>query len=145
MSLKPVVHAILAPIVINPLGLENIEPEWSRKVKVERLAKIVRNDLEEAATDYEAMLYLHSQSFVAPLPETWLHVYFWLFWQFYPDQAKTFLEKVELHHLEEEELNRLKRWIYRKQKEALRQRRKVRSTPHPPPPAKLGQATLFAL
>jgi len=136
-SIRPVVHAILAPIVINPLGLDDVEPEWSAKVKVERLAKIARNDLEEAATDYEAMIYIHSQTLVAPLTDTWTRIYFWLFWQFYPDQAKTFLEKVEFHDYEKRQLDDLKRWIYRKQKEALRYV-KAKKTP-----VALGQATLF--
>jgi len=136
MSVRLLVHAVAAPVIANPAWAEIVEPEMVQRARIERLVKVIRQDLEETATDYEAMIYLHTQSHFAPFTGTWTRVYFWVFWQFYPQEAEKFLPRVELNDFERRELNSLKTWIYRKQVEALKERRKTR-------PAVVGQTTLF--
>jgi len=40
------------------------------------------------ATDYEAMVYLHTASLATPFSESWYNIYMYLLSKYYPQQAK---------------------------------------------------------
>jgi hypothetical protein len=70
----------------------------------------------ETATDYEAMVYLHTASLATPLSREMTNVYSYLFSKYHTGQAKkidVYMDKIT--ETEERELSRLKKWIFQKQ------------------------------
>jgi len=118
-KINMIVLAVKAPIVVWPGYWDLVKDEWKVKAVMYRLLKLMRGDWSEKATDYEAMIYLSTASLSAPLGNEWGRIFCWLFRKFYPDAAEQFGMKDELHDYERQELERLKEWIYRKQREAL--------------------------
>ena len=118
------VHAVSAPVTVNPMWMQSVTPEMVLKAKEERMAKVMRGDLEEAATDWEALVYLSTQSLAAPFSETWNHIMFHLFGRFYPKAVEEgVVDKIELDDYEKAHLQRLKQWIYHVQKKELKKRK----------------------
>jgi len=103
---------MFAPIVVFT-GCEDLVTERMRtRIHMERLL----TPSKEAATDYEAMVYLHTASLTVPFTEKWFHIYSFLFSKYHPDQAKGIgVYREEITELEQRELSRLKNWIYRQQ------------------------------
>lgn len=86
--------------------------EMKSRIQMERLA----TPLSETATDYEAMVYLHTASLAVPISQEWYHIYSFLFSKYHPEQAKKIgVYKDQITELEQRELRRLKEWIYRQQ------------------------------
>lgn len=118
-------HAVLAPVVANPLSMDTVENQHVQKARVYRLAKLAKGDFEEIATDFEAMIYLMTQSMAAPFTDRWYRIYFYLFRKEFP-KAEGVLHENDgrsLDNMEETSLRNLKLWIYRKQKEAMKEKR----------------------
>jgi len=103
---------MFAPIVVYK-GCEDVVTEKMKNcIQIERLLTTA----EETATDYEAMIYLHTASLAVPFSEEWYHIYSFLFSKYHPDQAKGIgVYREEITELEQRELSRLKNWIYRQQ------------------------------
>jgi len=120
-GISGLVFAIAAPIVGYPPWHQDITDEMKGRVKIERMKALMLNENLDMATDYEAMVYLHTASLAAPMNSRWCRIYLYLFKKFYPKKADFISEadatvsKYELRYL-----NDLKRWIYRKQKEAMK-------------------------
>lgn len=106
------VKRVFAPIIAY-IGWEDIvTDDMKNRIQMERLA----NPLMETATDYEAMVYLHTASLATPLSTEMTNVYSYLFSKYYAKQAKgigVYTERIS--ELEQRELLRLKKWIYEKQ------------------------------
>lgn len=103
-----------APIIAHRGWEDMVTEEMKNRVQVERLA----NPLIGTATDYEAMVYLHTASLASPLPREMSNVYFFLFSKYHEKQAKeigVYTEKIA--ETEQRELSRLKDWIYKEQAE----------------------------
>ena len=111
-ELEKYVKRLFAPIIVFD-GFEGVVTEkMVMRVMVERLKDI----LSETATDYEAMVYLHTASLAAPLAEEWRNVYEYLFSKYYPEEArKTGVYKDMLTETESRKLIELKKWIYKRQ------------------------------
>jgi hypothetical protein len=103
---------LFGPIIAYP-GWEDVATdEMKNRIQIERLT----NPLSETATDYEAMVYLHTASLATPLSHEMVNLYSFLFSKYYTEQAKeigTYTDKIT--ETEEKELAKLKRWIYDKQ------------------------------
>lgn len=110
-KLEKHIKRMFAPIVVYK-GCEDLVTEnMKTRIHIERLITS-----EEAATDYEAMIYLHTASLVAPFSEDWYHIYSLLFSKYHPEQAKTIdVYREQLSEMERRELTQLKKWIYRQQ------------------------------
>jgi len=105
---------MFAPIVAYTGCEDIITEEMKTRIQIERLAE----PFSETATDYEAMVYLHTASLALPLSREWYNIYTYLFSKYHPEKAK----EIEVHterisELEERELSQLKKWIYRQQME----------------------------
>jgi hypothetical protein len=68
------------------------------------------------------MVYLHTASLGNPMNDTWSRIYFYLFKKFNPE-ADSPEHETNLSQYELKELEKLKRWIYKKQVEAFQQKR----------------------
>ena len=92
-----------------------------------RLALYAEKPSAEEATDIEAMLYISSASFTAPLSHSFANIFFYLCARLLP-QGREVLEDAptELGLSERHELTTLKSWIYRQQVKHLKEvRRRV--------------------
>ena len=100
-----------APIIAHKGWEDMVTEDMKLKAQIERLA----NPSKDLATDYEAMIYLHTASLATPLGDL-ESVYSYLFSKYYPNQAREIgVYKDKINDREERELTKLKKWIYGKQ------------------------------
>lgn len=119
---------LTAPVVAHPSWSSIITPDQKSKAQMYRLAKLMSGNLDEEATDFEALLWLQTASLVAPLDRHAFSVFAYVFRKCFPEQATeifsdnegVFLDK----HLEEPLLRELKRKIYKSQKRHLKEKAK---------------------
>ena len=106
------IRRFLAPIIAYQGWEDVVTDEMKNRIQMERLA----NPSRETATDFEAMVYLHTASLATPLSREMTDVYSYLFSKYYTEQAKkidVYTDKIT--ETEQRELSNLKKWIYRKQ------------------------------
>jgi len=109
---------MFAPIVAYTGCEDIITEEMKRKIQIERLSE----PFSDTATDYEAMVYLHTASLALPLSQEWYNIYTFLFTKYHPEKAKEIGVHTErISELEQRELAQLKKWIYRQQTEVRRE------------------------
>jgi hypothetical protein len=103
---------MFAPIVVFQ-GMEDmVTYDMKTRIEIERLS----TPAVETATDYEAMIYLHTASLAIPFSERWYRIYSHLFSKYHPEQAKTIgVYSEQINEQEQRELSRLKKWIYHQQ------------------------------
>ena len=111
-ELERQIKRMFAPIVVFT-GCEDLVTENMRtRINIERLLA----SSKDAATDYEAMVYLHTASLAVPFSREWYDIYTFLFSKYFPEQAKTIgVYTEQIAEVEQRELSRLKKWIYRQQ------------------------------
>ena len=120
-QIEQMVFALTAPLVVWRGSERDARDEWKVKAKIYRLAKLMRGEDDDMATDYEAMIYISTASLSVPLGHSWYRIYVHLFREFYEEHADEIgIENVELYEYEVRMLNDLKRWIRKKQSELLR-------------------------
>lgn len=101
-----------APIIAHTGWEDMVTEEMKSKIQTERLA----NPMATTATDYEAMVYLHTASLAAPLSRELQEVYFFLFSNYNERQAKEIgVYREKMTDAEQRELAKLKKWIYKRQ------------------------------
>jgi hypothetical protein len=108
------VKRVFAPIIVYTGWEDVVTDEMKNRIQIERLA----NPLKETATDYEAMVYLHTASLATPLSREMTSIYSYLFSKYHTKQAKeigVYMDKIT--EIEERELTQLKDWIFKKQME----------------------------
>ena len=114
--------AIAGPIITWPECEDTVTDEMKSKIKTERLLQLAHEPDVEMATDYETMVYISSATFVNVPSETWFKVYMHLFKKFYPN-AEGF-EEIQLDSWQTSQLNDLKRWLWKKAQEHLKEKMK---------------------
>ena len=111
-ELEKFIRKLFAPIVVFN-GFEDIVTE---KIAIKVMTERFSNLLSETATDYEALVYLHTASLAAPLSEEWQNIYAYLFSKYHPKEARKIgVYRDELTELERRKLADLKKWIYKRQ------------------------------
>ncbi len=101
-----------APIIAYKGWEDVVTEKMKNRAQLERFAA----PLAKTATDYEAMVYLHTASLATPLSRELQGVYSFLFSKYNEKQAKEIgVYKEQLDDLERHELLRLKNWIYKRQ------------------------------
>lgn len=108
------------PIIGHIGWADSITSEQKARIQIERLKQVkeAKGEKIDMATDYEAMIYLSTASFSAPLSRMWLRIYFHLFKKFYPEKSD-FIPDYEAKlnpHMDIGELNNLKRWLFKQAK-----------------------------
>ncbi len=112
-----VMYGLAAPIVLYP-GWEESFKDQRTEVSLQRMARQNEVHRDRACTEYEAMLYLSSASLCFPLSASWTEAYLWLFNRCLPKAAEAdpdLRSTRELDQDQQEELLKLRRWIYKKQ------------------------------
>lgn len=108
------------PIIGHTAWADTITTEQKARIKVERLKQISEANGQkiDAATDYEAMVYLSTASLSAPLSSMWTRIYMYLFKKFYPEKSDFIPDyEAKLHdYTDMPQLIRLKRWLYKTSK-----------------------------
>jgi len=108
------------PIIVWP-GYERDLPDYLKNaIQNERLLQAAKGDTSRA-TDAEVVAYLMTASLVQPPSRDWANIYLTLATKFLGDKAPKELRKAHSAPLEpqqELELDRLRLWIRKKQKEA---------------------------
>jgi len=106
------IKRLFAPIIAYTGWKDVVTGDMKTRIQMERLA----NPSSETATDYEAMVYLHTASLATPLSREMTNIYSFLFSKYHSEQAKgigVYAEKIT--EQEQRELSKLKKWIYDKQ------------------------------
>jgi len=111
-ELEKCIRRMFAPIVVFKGFEDLVTEEMKARITLERLS----NPFSNTATDYEAMVYLHTASLAVPFSEEWRNIYMYLFSKYYPKHAERIgVYKDELTELEKRKLEDLKKWIYKQQ------------------------------
>lgn len=108
------VKRLFAPIIAYTGWEDVVTDDMKMRIQIERLG----NPSRETATDFEAMVYLHTASLATPLSREMQGIYSFLFTKYYEEQAKgigVYAEKIT--ETEQRELSKLKKWIFQKQTE----------------------------
>lgn len=139
-SLEDMIGSMFEPLIVFPGGWADTIPDWVRgQVELDRMAQVMeaakKGRRPEEGTDSEAMVYLYTASFIAPMPPEAVETYLWLgrkvMGKRYPKgMAEELRIPEELGPEQRRFLDDLKRWIWRKRKEG-RKGRPRRSEPAP--------------
>lgn len=130
---RRLIHCLFAPIVVLPQYVDYGVPEGMRtQITIERflhLGKDFHKEFIEEGTDTEALLYVSKISLMYPIDRDWYNIFVHLFKK-YCDAVKVDYsfqlgEIRELDPVEQWELTKLKRWIYKVQKEHLKEKQKI--------------------
>jgi len=127
-------------LLVGPyIGFPGWEDIWQvndnkTTARVHRLAHHKEIFETQQATEYEAMLYLSTASLAQPISHDWAQIYLHLFNGVMPEVAKdldVLPDRPELNVNQQDDLARLRRWIFKHQMDHVR--RKTRAEPAPPP------------
>jgi len=111
-ELEKYIRRMFAPIVAFTGYEDCVTDEMKTRIQIERLA----TPFDEKATDYEAMVYLHTASLAVPFSREWYNIYTYLFSKYHPEQARTIgVYREQITDIEKRELTNLKKWIYKQQ------------------------------
>lgn len=130
---RRLVHCIFAPYIVLPHYVEDGVPEGMKnQIIIERflhLGKDFHKEYIEEGTDTEALLYISKVSQMYPLDNDWYNIFIHLFKKYCDslkvDYKNIFIDSFEIKELdsiEQWELTKLKRWIYKVQKEHLKRK-----------------------
>jgi hypothetical protein len=120
--------ALTGPIIVWPGYEDQTMPDKLKSaITMKRILLCVgQNDM---ATDEEAMWYLSTASFIAPMDRDWQDIYLWLGrgWQLKncqdPAELPEFLNDARsLNEMEERDLKELKRWLYKKSMDEVKRK-----------------------
>jgi len=110
-ELEKQIRRMFAPIVVFTGCEELVTEKMKTRIHLERLL-----NSDDSATDYEAMVYLHTASLAVPFTEGWYHIYSFLFSKYHSEPAKGIgVYRDQITEVEQRELSNLKKWIYQQQ------------------------------
>jgi len=117
---KALLYVKNAPLIGHPGWMHLLKNEHFFKTAMEHRIKEALNIVkEEAATEYEALLYLHTASLAAPLSTEWSRIFFYLFDKFYGHIAPEKMLEGKLTDTEKQSLLDLRKWIFKNQMKAI--------------------------
>ena len=123
-GISDIVGVFFDPIIVFPGGWGDTLPEWLKNaITLERMAmnmKALRGE-EMTGTDAEACAYLYTAGLTQPMDHDWGQIYLYVAGKVYKgwrskDSGVEFPEDIRVESLtkeQENDLNRLKEWIYR--------------------------------
>ena len=115
-------YPLVAPLIGFP-GWEDTLPQRRDEITLQRFLHHREIFEREEATDFEAMLYISTATLAAPPSHDWFEIYMWLFSRWKPEVAQEQdlkPSRADLYPHQQEDLTRLKRWLYRQQMEHLK-------------------------
>ncbi len=132
-GISEIIGAITDPIIVFPGGWGDTLPDWLKTaITLERLImnmRVIKGE-EMTSTDAEACAYLFTASLTFPLSSDWTQIYLYIATKVYekqrtPQSGVTMPEDIQVESLnrnQEDDLNRLKRWIYERRAKARQDR-----------------------
>ncbi|NQT31200.1 MAG: hypothetical protein HQ588_02605 [Deltaproteobacteria bacterium] len=132
-GISEIVGAICDPIIVMPGGWGDTLPDWLKSaITLERLIenmKVIKGE-EMTGTDAEACAYLYTAGLTAPFDHDWAQIYLYITTKVYekqrtPQSGATMPEDIRVESLtrnQEDDLNRLKRWLYERRVKARQER-----------------------
>ena len=129
---RKLIHCLFAPIVVFPQYVDDKVPEGMRtQITIERflhLGKDFHKEFVEEGTDTEALLYISKVTLMYQIDNDWYNIFMHLFKKYciavkvdYGNIIQI-QEFKELDSIEQWELTKLKKWIYKVQKEHLKKK-----------------------
>jgi len=114
-----------APYITWPDYEGYITPDMKQRAELERFKNITEIMETKEATDYEVVIYLHTASFIHPLPRTFVKMYFRCFAKYYDikqilDDDSSLKYYTELDENEIWDYHRFKKWIFKRQYESIK-------------------------
>jgi len=123
LFIDAVAYGILAPTIIDSRW-PKVNQDLILKAKAIRMIEAPKCLKEEMATEFDALVYIHTVSLCIPLSKHWFRIYCYLFRKYFPRHAEKLQIKIEeLSYYEMYELNKLRKWIFMQQIKALKNRR----------------------
>jgi len=127
-GISDIVGTLCDPIIVMPGGWGDTLPDWIKSaITLERLMMNMRalKGEEMTGTDAEACAYLYCASLEAPMGHDWAQIYLYVAGKVYekhrtPDSGVKMPDDIRVESLNEnqqDDLNRLKEWIYKKRTE----------------------------
>lgn len=111
--------------VICWVGFEDsLTDEQKEKYKLESMTNVIEIFEKEQACDYHVCIYFSQASLVAKPSHEWSRIYFYLMQKCFGLEATDFINDgklIELEATEIEQMNDLKRWIFKHQIEHIKQ------------------------
>ena len=131
-GISEIVGALTDPIIVFPGGWGDTLPEWLKNsITLERLVmnmKALRGE-EMTGTDAEAVAYLMTLSLTQPIDSDWTQIYLYLAGKVCRQWKKVELPSDivvdKLDNYKEQELARLKAWIYQTRTKYRQERDRV--------------------
>ncbi|MDP2949227.1 MAG: hypothetical protein Q8P22_06790 [Chloroflexota bacterium] len=119
-------YLLKAPLILYPGWEDTFRDQWD-KVLMERM--IHHKDLfaQKMCTEYEAMLYISSATLVAPPSHDWYVIYMYLFRRWNKEAAQQIgMDDVpeKLNMNQQDDLARLRQWIFKGQRTHLKEKAK---------------------
>ena len=123
-----ILYGLTAPLIFGPGGWGETYPEEMRSYgRIIRLASSIKCHDSQMSTKFDAHAYLYSMSFVSAMGHSWTKIFFHCFAAAHSDKWEILLKDpmftkmdIELDPNEVEMLDRLRRWIYKNQVEAVK-------------------------
>lgn len=127
-----IARVFTAPIILWKGGWTDTVPKWLLDyIKLDRLIALMKDEWDGMATDAEALAYIMPRALEAPLGHDWTNIYLYLGTKVMRQAKRTKIpEDVAVEKLEpyqQQKLDRLKTWIWKKQDEALHLKRKKKT------------------
>jgi len=117
--ISDIVGALTDPIIVMPGGWGDSLPDWVKPaITLERFLENIKHSRgeEPTGTDAEAMAYLYTASLEAPMDHDWSQIYLYIAGKTMRQHKKVEMPediRVEsINRTQQEDLARLKRWIY---------------------------------
>ena len=118
-----IMYGLQSPMVFSAGGWgEDFPKDKIEMASILRLAGCIKCIKEEMCTKYDAMCYLNTASMEAPFTHQWYKIYMHTFREAAPDMWKNLIEgdkwierDADLEENEMDSLNRLRRWIFKRQ------------------------------
>ena len=115
-------YLLEAPMLGMPMWLDTLK-QHKGEITLERLGRQREIFETRQCTEFEAMLYISTASLEYALSHDWAEIYMYLFKKWSPEKAKAAgIEPPEelSRYPQQEDLNKLRHWIFRNQMNHLR-------------------------
>lgn len=120
-------YMMTAPTIVMPGYEDTITSEMRNKAQLYRMAG--QQNIEKGmSSDYDALLYLMTTSYLQPFTHSWKKIYQYLWLKYHdinfveqdPEKQKWIKRDAELDESELHSLHKLQKWIFKRQMEHIK-------------------------
>lgn len=124
-AVDDMIWALQGPIISFPSGWMSTIPAWMKeRVPIDRMAQMMRKE-KGMASLLEAAIYLYPASLEAPMSHDWANIYMYVTTKTMEARGTPVPEDIAQRTLSDYEMSQLKglrNWIYKKSKQAFKER-----------------------